>query len=83
MFIELTEDEFVKIVKSKIRKATEIADRNMYNAHVGLLEYYERCKKNGHKVKCYMDNNGSIFAFAYTPEELKIIEKKYRESGIW
>ena len=33
-------------------------------------------------MKYYMDDGG-LTAVPYTKDEIKIIEKKYRESGIW
>jgi len=81
--IELTEKEFLSLLGYRLKKLEKLGDSNAYNAHVNLLNYYEKCKEEGYVMKFYLLDDSSLVIFPYMKEELKLFEKKYRECGIW
>lgn len=83
MSIELTEEEFIKLLKERIKKAKDVADEELYQSHVRLLEYYENCKNKGYIIKFYILDDSSLIVVPYSKNEVKLLEKKYREHGIW
>ena len=83
MFFELSEKEFLKLLNYRLRKASELGDMNMYNAHMNLLKYYEKAKKAGMIIKFYLAEDRGLYVFPYYKKEYEILTKKYREVGIW
>jgi len=81
--MELTEKEFEEFINARIKKAKKINDVQTLEQHLRLLQYYEKVKKSGMIAKIYLNENGDLYIIPFTKEELKIYEKKYRESGIW
>jgi len=80
--MELSEREFLILIKSRLEKAITAQDEKNYNEHKDLYETYKRYKEKGMICKFYLDGD-SLFLLGYFPEEYELILRKYRESGIW
>lgn len=81
--IELTEKELLEMLKERIKKAQDMGMKEMYDEHVKLLTQFELYKKKGYVIKCYLYDDTSLVVIPYTKNEYMILEKKYREAGIW
>lgn len=80
--MELSEEEFLKIIKARINKAAVVGDPKTYQLHKDMYELYKDYKSKGYICKFYLDGD-ALYLYGYTPEEYEVIVKKYRESGIW
>lgn len=80
--MELTEKEFLKLLDERIKKATDTGNTAMYREHVSLKNYYEKCRENGYILRYYLSDD-ALVVVPYTKEEYELLEKKYREAGIW
>ncbi len=81
--IELTEEQFLKLVKARMEKAKLDGGEGPYRAHLELLKKYEEYKRRGLKMRFYLNPEGEVWLVPYTTEELEIFRKKYLESGIY
>jgi len=80
--VEITEEEFLIIIKSRINKALIVGDLESYQQHKNMYELYKDYKKKGYVCKFYLEGD-ALYLIGYTPKEYEIILRKYRESGIW
>lgn len=83
MPIELTEKEFLELLGYRLKKLEKLGEEKGYQAHVNLLNYYDKCKQEGYEMRFFILEDSSLVIHPYTKEELKLFEKKYRERGIW
>ena len=80
--VELSEKEFLTIIKSRIDKANLTRDKGTLQQLEDMYETYKKLKEKGYICKFYFDND-TLYLYGYAPKEYEIIMKKYRECGIW
>jgi hypothetical protein len=78
--IEISEGEFVKMLKERIAVAKKIDSKDIYQASKDLMKTYRKWKKleaSGTKLKYYYDKvSGSLKINYFTETELQVREKE-------
>ena len=81
---ELTEEEFLMLVKERMEKANLDKNEKVYEAHAKLLDSYYKFKTQGYKLKFYLKpDSGELIVIPFSKRELELYRKKYMESGIY
>jgi len=83
-FILISEKEWLTILKSYIKLASDLQNTELINFYEGLLKYYENLKKKDYVLEFYYaPYRGLIGIFVRTKEEYQIYRKKLLEYGIY
>jgi len=79
-YITISENEWLKILKSYIKMGEELGDNDVINYYQSMLNAYEELKKRNYVLEFYYaPNSGRIKLLARTREEYEIYRRKLTE----